>query len=63
MKKRILLLPLAAMWVLAGCEEDTIIYEGEEKPVSVVEEIISDKLEVENPELDLDVNITEDTED
>lgn len=48
---------------LVGCEESTIIYQGEERPVSEVEEIISDQLEVENPGLDLEVNIFEELED
>ncbi|WP_427036545.1 hypothetical protein [Cytobacillus pseudoceanisediminis] len=49
--------------ILAGCEESMIRYEGELRPESEVEEIIADKLEVENPELDLEVNITEEVED
>lgn len=63
MKKIIALLGLVSVIVLAGCEERMIRYEGEVRPESEVEEIIADKLEVENPSLDLDVNISEEVED
>ena len=45
------------------CEERKIYYEGKLRPVSDVEEIIADQLEVENPNLDLDVNISEESND
>lgn len=48
---------------LVGCEEAQIQYDGKLLPISVVEEIMADKLEVENPGLDLEVNIYEETED
>lgn len=64
MKKKILI-AAAALAVLAGCEyeEETVIYQEKERPVSTVEEIIADQLEVENPELDLEVDIMEEQED
>jgi hypothetical protein len=49
--------------ILTGCEEGTVMYEGKDQPVSTVEEIIADKLEVDNPELDLEVSITEESDD
>jgi hypothetical protein len=58
-----LILIFSLVGVLAGCQERLIRYEGEIRPESEVEEIIADKLEVENPELDLEVNISEETED
>lgn len=50
---------LGSVVLAAGCSDKPIVYEGEKRPVSEVEEIISDKLEVENPSLDLEVNIVE----
>ncbi|QFR56271.1 hypothetical protein PPK15_gp58 [Bacillus phage 000TH010] len=47
---------------LTGCSESTMIYKGKERPVSEVEEMISDQLEVDNPDMDLDVSITEETD-
>lgn len=49
--------------LLAGCQEPTIIYEGKEMPAYEAEERIADQLEVENPQFDLEVHITEETED
>lgn len=48
---------LVAVGILSGCAEQKITYEGKLRPISEVQEIISDKLEVENPNLDLEVNI------
>jgi hypothetical protein len=64
-KLLILLTLLLASLVLAACEfeEEQINYDGQLRPLSQVEEIIADKLEVENPELDLEVSIFEETED
>lgn len=64
-KKSIFLLALVAIALLAGCsyEKETIIYQGKERPVSQVEEIVADQLEAENPELDLEVEITEEVKD
>jgi hypothetical protein len=66
MKKLFILLTLLSLSILlSACEfeEDQIIYDGQLRPLSQVEEIIADKLEVENPELDLEVSIFEETED
>lgn len=65
MKKKIgvLLLGFIAVLGLVGCEEQEIIYQDKLRPVSQVEEIISDQLEIENPELDLEVNISQEVED
>lgn len=48
---------------LVGCAPSTIVYEGKERPTDEVQEIIADKLEVENPGLDLEVSIYEESED
>ncbi|MED4914348.1 hypothetical protein [Parageobacillus thermoglucosidasius] len=62
MKKAITLLVLLIVALLAGCEEGKIYYKGKLRPVSEVEEIIADQLEVENPDLDLEVSIFEESE-
>jgi hypothetical protein len=61
--KKLFILVIMAGVVLAGCEEGTIVYDGKQRPVSEVEEIIADKLEVENPGMDLEISIYEETED
>lgn len=48
---------------LAGCQEQQINYEGNLMPESEAEERIADQLEVENPELDLEVNIAPESDD
>lgn len=60
-----LVLVASVLLSLSGCnmKEQTIVYQGKERPVSEVEEIISDQIEVENPELDLEVSIIEEQED
>jgi hypothetical protein len=66
MKKLLIILALLALSLLiAACEfeEEQINYDGQLRPLSQVEEIIADKLEVENPELDLEVSIFEESED
>jgi len=63
MKKILTFVALLLVVILAGCEERKIYYEGKLRPVSDVEEIIADQLEVENPNLDLDVNISEESDD
>lgn len=63
MRKRLILVAIAASALLAACEEETIIYKNIERPMSDVEEIIADELEVENPALDLELDIYRDTDD
>lgn len=62
MKKVYILLVLLIAVLLSGCSEGTIYFEGNQRPVDDVEEIIADKLEVENPDLDLEVDIYEESE-
>lgn len=62
-KKMALLVGVTAFSViLIGCEEREIYYKGQLRPVSQVEEILSDELEIENPELDFEVGIYEEIE-
>ena len=63
MKKRLGVLMVLSVGLLAGCEEAEIMYDDKLRPVSEVEEIMADKLEVDNPDLDLEVSITEEVED
>jgi outer membrane murein-binding lipoprotein Lpp len=62
--KRILVGAAAlSITLLVGCSEGTIMYENKERSVEEVEEIIADKLEVENPSEDLEVDIYAEQED
>jgi ABC-type glycerol-3-phosphate transport system substrate-binding protein len=65
MKKKMLIAGMLGMSVLglAACEESYINYEGEKMRMSEVEERIADKLEVENPDEDIDVDIYEESDD
>ncbi|MEN8702478.1 hypothetical protein [Bacillus infantis] len=65
MKKKFFILPLLSIIGLSACdiEESELNYDGKLRPVSEVEEIIADKLEVENPDLDLEVSVYEESED
>jgi hypothetical protein len=48
---------------LQACSSiNSIQYDGKEMPVPTVEEIIADKLEVENPDLDLEVQIYQESD-
>lgn len=66
MKRTLILLTLLVITaLLAACQytEQELYYKGQLRPVSQVEEIISDELEVENPDLDLEVDVYEEEED
>lgn len=66
MKKLVILAILMNVSILlsaCGAAENQINYDGKLRPVSEVEEIIADKLEVENPQMDLEVSIFEEAED
>lgn len=63
MKKLMILSGLMVVSIaLNGCGIQAIVYDGKERPVQEVEEIMADKLEVENPNLDLNVSISQDSE-
>lgn len=47
---------------LTACAPSQIIYENKLQPIQTVEEILSNKLEVENPDKDINVTITEETD-
>lgn len=51
-----------ALMVLTSCGPERLIFEGKERPVHEIEDIISDRLEAENPGYDLDAGIYEETE-
>jgi hypothetical protein len=52
------MLGVGIMAMVTGCSiDDTIVYQDKEIPVSEVEERIADQLEVENPDLDIEVDI------
>ncbi len=50
------LIGVASLAACGGMGEE-MYYKGELRPVTEVEEIIADELEVENPGMDLEVNI------
>lgn len=56
----IVLVAIAASLAACTYEEENIMYEGKVRPVSEVEELISDQLEIENPNIDdIEVDIWE----
>jgi uncharacterized protein YxeA len=59
MKKILVAIVTMFVIILAGCgfEEPKIHYNGDTRPVHIVEKIISNKLEADNPGLDIDVMI------
>ncbi len=59
MKKILFAVGLLFVLFLEGCgfEEPKIHYNGDTRPVHIVEKIISNKLEADNPGLDIDVMI------
>lgn len=63
MKKKMVFASTLGLLLLTGCQEATIQYQGERIPVSEAEEIIADQLEVENPDMDLEVSIFEESDD
>ena len=65
MKKILVIISMMSVSiVLASCGgERTITYKDEQMPMSDAEEKIADELEVENPDLDLELSITEETDD
>lgn len=64
MKKYIVASLLLGTVALAGCEmpDPMIKYNGDYEPTSVVEERIEDLIEDENPELDFEVRIVQESE-
>lgn len=67
MKKFLIIVSgLIFMIVLHGCtglSEPAIQFEGEQQPVSRVENIMADQIEVENPDLDVRVQLMINDED
>lgn len=47
---------------MTGCTPSQINYQGKLQPVDDIEEILADTLEMENPNLDLEVTIYQETE-
>ncbi|WP_033829032.1 hypothetical protein [Bacillus andreraoultii] len=59
----LLFIIFAFVYFIYHYEEPKIIFEGETRTISDVEEIISDRIESENPSLDLEVSISEENDD
>ena len=51
-----------SLFTLAGCGIETLVFEDKEYKTDILEEKIESMLESENPQYDLDVTITEDTD-
>lgn len=64
MKKILVLALLVTMaFFISACGlPSTITYEGKERAREDVEELLESKIELENPDLDIEVTITNDTE-
>lgn len=60
-KSMVIIGGLLVAFTLQACSGaiQSIQYEGKERPIETVEEMISDRLESENPDLEFDVQITE----
>jgi hypothetical protein len=56
-------LGLIASTFVTGCNIQELNYQGKVRPVNEVEEMLSDYLESENPQFDLNVEITQEVED
>lgn len=64
MKKLVVASSLALLTVgLVGCAPSSLVFEGKQRPVSEVEDIISDRLESENPGMDLEISVVEESDD
>jgi hypothetical protein len=63
-KSMVIIGGLLLSFALQGCAGtiQSINYQGKERPVEEVEEMISDYLESENPDLEFDIQITESVE-
>ena len=53
-----LFIVLVVVMLFIGDGNESIVYEGKELPLGTVEDIIGDKLEVDNPSWDIDITIT-----
>ena len=62
MKKRVAGPVLAFVSLLGACGAAPVIFEGEERPVHEVEDILGDRIEAENPGRDIDVEIYEEAD-
>lgn len=60
-KSMVIIGGLLLAFTLQGCAGSiqAIQYQGKERPIEQVEEMIADYLESENPDLEFDVQITE----
>jgi hypothetical protein len=64
MKKKMLIGVLGlSVLGLAACEEQKITYQENKMTFSEASERIADQLEVENPDLDIEVSITTESDD
>ncbi|MDA2738415.1 hypothetical protein PDQ75_25000 [Bacillus cereus group sp. Bc015] len=59
MKKKLVVAGMTVMSIgmLAGCTQQTVLFEGKEMSIKRAESLIENRLEIEN-EADYDVNIT-----
>lgn len=62
MKKGLVGVLLIGALIMGACADTEIMYEGEMMRKSEVGERLADKLEVENPDLDLEIQIYEESD-
>lgn len=48
---------------LVGCGPSTLVFEGKERPVEEIQDILSDRLEAENPGMDLEIDVYSESDD
>jgi hypothetical protein len=54
---------LGVIALLTGCGQEKIQFEGEEKSTDYIGEVLEDRLEDENPDYDLEVEVYTEIED
>jgi hypothetical protein len=60
--KRKIIISFVGIMLLSGCGISELKFEKETETVENIEEILENRLEAENPEHDLDVTISTDTD-
>ena len=62
MKKKLILLGVSATVIMSGCSAQKINFEGKKRTTSNIGETLENRLEKENPGMDIDVDVYLDTD-